>query len=769
MFDDFEKVPVLVLKTTVVFPNTNAVFEIKDKKQLLAFKKAELNGNIIFVVYENERNKDINSLIGAIGTFSLIIQSVRINERIVNIKVEGKKRGIIKNIINSDGFIYAEIKSLEDTKFIDDNKQANALIRLVKEEFEKYSAVSGKMSPDIIMDIISAEDLVYLLNAVSAGVPFELKNKQEMLEKNDIFEKGKYLAECLLYETELSKIQKEIRDSVNIKINKNQREFYLKQQIKAIQDELGVKDRFEEEINLYKNRLETGFYPENVIKRAEKEIERLSRIPPSSAESVIATDYIELLLNIPWNNSSNENKNIKEAKVILEKEHYGLSDVKERIIEFIAARQNSNKLDAPVLCFLGPSGVGKTSITKSIAKALNRKYVSISLGGISDDAEIRGHRRTYVGAMTGRIINAVKIANTNNPIILLDEIDKMGKTYKGEPAAALLELFDSEQNKEFRDHYLEIPFDMSNVLFICTANSFDGILPSLRDRLEVISIGGYTDEEKIVIAQKFIIPKQIEKYGLKKENIKINRKTIEYIIKYYTREAGVRQLEGFIEKICRKAVKSVLTEGEEKFIINIKNISKYLGKRLFMEYEFEKKDLIGVVHGLAWTAAGGIVLNIETNVMKGKGNVIITGNTGNIMNESAMAAISYIRANCKSFCINENFYDETDIHIHIPKYSILKDGPSAGTAIACSVISALTGKKIKRDIAMTGEITLKGLVLAVGGIKEKVLAALRVGIKKIIISKLNKEDINELPDYVLKEIEIIYAENMIDVIKNAVV
>lgn len=775
MFDDFEKVPVLVLKTAVVFPNRSAVFEIKDKKQLLAFKKAELNGNIIFVVYESEKNnsdkidENKNSLIGAIGTFSLIIQSIHINERIVNIKVEGKKRGIIKNIINSDGFIYAEIKSLEDINCIDNDKKANALIRLVKEEFERYSSVSGKMSPDIIMDIISAEDLNYLLNAVSAGVPFELKNKQELLEKNDIFEKGKYLAECLVYETELSKIQKEIKDSVNIKINKNQREFYLRQQIKAIQEELGIKNRIEDEIDSYKNRLKAGFYPDNVIKRIEREIERLSRIPASSPESVIAADYIELLLNIPWNISSDENKSIKDAEIILENEHYGLSDVKERIIEFLAARQNSNKFNAPVLCFLGPPGVGKTSIAKSIAKALNRKYVRISLGGVSDDAEIRGHRRTYVGAMTGRIINAVKIANTNNPIILLDEIDKMGKTYKGESAAALLELFDSEQNREFRDHYLEIPFDMSNVLFICTANSFDGILPSLKDRLEVISIGGYTEEEKIVIAQKFIIPKLIEKYGLKKESVKISKKTIEYIIKRYTMEAGVRQLEGFIERICAKIVKSVLTEGEERFTINIKNIKKYLGKCLFTEYEPERADLIGVVHGLAWTAFGGTVLNIEANVMKGKGNIIITGNTGNVINESAMAAVSYIRANCDKFCINENFYDETDIHIHIPKCAIHKDGPSAGIAIACSVISALTERKIKRNIAMTGEITLKGLVLPVGGIKEKVLAAIRVGINKIIISKSNKDDINELPDYVLKETEIIYVENMTDVIKNAVV
>jgi len=650
-----------------------------------------------------------------------------------------------------------------------DNLNVKALLRLAAETLEDYARINNRISPDTLNSIISMEKPGEMADAIISNIHLKLEIKQQVLSEFDEENRLMMAIEILKSEIEIMEVQKEILEKVKKKIDKSQREYYLREQLKIIQNELGDKDGIQAEVDEYRAKLERLSPPQEVRERIEKELDKMIKMPSSSAESAVVRNYIQWLLDLPWTQETRESISIDKAEKILEKDHYGLEQVKERILEYLSIRALSPEADSPIICLVGPPGVGKTSIAHSIAKALNRKYVRISLGGVRDEAEIRGHRRTYVGALPGKIIQAMKNAKSKNPLMLLDEIDKMSSDFRGDPASALLEVLDSEQNSAFVDHYIDMPFDLSKVLFLTTANTLDTIPKPLLDRMEVIRISGYTTEEKFHIANNHLMDKQLKKNGLKKSQIRIDKKAIESIIIYYTKEAGVRQLERMIGQLCRKVAKEIIKENKKMVRITESNLEKYLGKKKYRLNKIIEEAEVGIARGLAWTPAGGDTLSIEVNTMKGTGKFELTGQLGEVMKESAKAAISYIRSKAEDFGIDADFYKTNDIHIHVPEGAVPKDGPSAGITMATAMISALTNMPVNNYVAMTGEITLRGRVLPVGGLKEKILAAKAAGIKKVLIPAENEVDLQEIPDSVKNNLEIVPVKTMNEVLMHALI
>ena len=617
------------------------------------------------------------------------------------------------------------------------------------------------------MTVGEIDNISQVSDIIANNIPLKLEQKQEILSEFHSLRRIEKLLQIISQETEILEIEKDINSKVRKQIDKVQKEYYLREQMKAIQTELGDKEGVTGEVEEYKSKIEGAGFPEEVEKKVLKELDRLLKTPQGSAEGSVIRTYLDWIFDLPWNKETEEIIDINNAQEILEQDHYGLKKVKERIIEYLAVQKLKNSLKGPILCLVGPPGVGKTSIAKSIAKALNRNYVRISLGGVKDESEIRGHRRTYVGSMPGRILAAIKQAGSNNPLILLDEIDKMSNDFRGDPASAMLEVLDSEQNFSFRDHYLELPFNLSNVLFLTTANSLETVPRPLLDRMEVIELSSYTEEDKANIAMKYLLPKQIELHGITHKNLKIDEETIRDVINYYTREAGVRNLEREIGTICRKVAKTIVSENKRVITVSRNNLEKYLGIKKYRFDFANENDEIGIATGMAWTPVGGVTLSIEVNIMQGNGKLELTGHLGDVMKESAKAAISYIRSMSKELKINEDFYEKNDIHIHVPEGATPKDGPSAGITLATAMVSALSGIPVDRKVAMTGEITLRGRVLPIGGLKEKVLAAHRAGIETIILPIDNKKDIDDIPENVRNSLKFICAADMKTVLKNA--
>ncbi|HDO21954.1 MAG TPA: endopeptidase La, partial [Nitrospirae bacterium] len=637
----------------------------------------------------------------------------------------------------------------------------------VKEQLDKAVSLGKTVLPDVMVVIENLDEPGRLADLITSNLGLKTEQAQEILEIEHPVDRLKRVSDLLNHEIELLIVQQRIQSEARGEIDKTQREYFLREQLKAIQKELGDIDERSEEINEFRNKIEEAKMPEKVFREAEKQLSRLGKMHPDSAEAATVRTYLDWLVEIPWSKSTNDNLNIKSAKKVLNEDHFDLEKVKERILEYLSVRKLKSKMKGPILCFIGPPGVGKTSLGRSIARALGREFFRMSLGGVRDEAEIRGHRRTYVGALPGRIIQGIKQAGTNNPVFMLDEVDKIGMDFRGDPSSALLEVLDPEQNNSFVDHYLSVPFDLSKVMFITTGNIVDTIPGPLRDRMEIIYLSGYSTEEKMGIARKYLIPKQLEEHGITKKILNITDPALQCLISQYTRESGVRNLEREIANLCRKVARQIAEGKKKTFTITSKNISKFLGSPKFLPEEEIEKDEVGVATGLAWTETGGEIIYIEAILMKGRGNLTLTGQLGDVMKESAQAALSYIKSIAKSLGINEDMFSKHDIHIHVPAGAIPKDGPSAGITMAVAIASVLTGRKVNKNVAMTGEVTLRGRVLPIGGLKEKTLAAKRLGIKTVIIPKRNYKDLEDLPKYIRKKMEFVFAETMDDVLKTS--
>ncbi len=762
--------PLLPLRGLTVFPFMTLYFDVGREKSIKALEEAMINDQLIFLVAQKDASTDspAEEDIYNIGTISKVKQLLKLQGDTIRVLVEGISRAEIKNIIQKEPFFVVEVVEGHVEEEFEPN-EVEALKRRLVSVFEDYVKLSGKVSPDTALSVAELDNISQVSDIIANNIPLKVEQKQEILSEFHPLRRIERLLAIISQETEILEIEKDINTKVRKQIDKVQKEYYLREQMKAIQTELGDRDGVAGEVEEYKAKLEKAGLPEEVEKKVLKELDRLLKMPSGSAEGSVIRTYVDWIFDLPWNKSTVEDVDLAKAEDILEQDHYGLTKVKERIVEYLAVHKLKNDLRGPILCLVGPPGVGKTSIAKSIAKALNRNYVRISLGGVKDESEIRGHRRTYVGSMPGRIISGLKQAGSNNPLILLDEIDKMSSDFRGDPASAMLEVLDAEQNFAFRDHYLELPFNLSNALFLTTANSLETIPRPLLDRMEVITLTSYTEEDKTNIAMKYLLPKQIALNGLTRKNIKIDEETIRDIINYYTREAGVRNLEREIGSVCRKVAKTIVSDNKRVVTVSRNNLEKYLGVKKYRFDFANEKDEVGIATGLAWTPVGGDTLSIEVNLMNGKGKLELTGHLGDVMKESARAAMSYIRSQCKELKIDESFYENKDIHIHVPEGAIPKDGPSAGITLATAMVSALSGIPVNRKVAMTGEITLRGRVLPIGGLKEKVLAAHRAGIETIILPIDNKKDIDEIPENVRNSLKFICASDMKTVLKNALV
>lgn len=761
--DNKKTMPLIALRNMVMFPSCTLSFEVVGKAALDAVQKAYDTSGFAFL--SAKRNDDEDSAdVFRIGTVSTIKRIFPLGQDRAQVVAQGEYRAFVESFEN-DGIFTEVIAVLSERPPYENTMDLEASVLAVKVAFEEYIASGAKILPETIKYIMASEDPLKVSDLISGAIAISYLKKQELLLSDDVSKKIELLTELLLDRAKALEIQSNILNKARQKIEKSQKEYFLKEQAKAINEELGETSGTAEEIEEYERKAKELNLPERVMEKLQKELKRLKRISGYAQEGAIIRDYIQWLLDTPWSEKTEENPDLILAEEILNDEHYGLFKVKERIMEFLCVKQNTKGLDSPVLCLLGPPGVGKTSVAKSIAKALNRNYQRMSLGGIRDEAEIRGHRRTYIGSMPGRIIYLMNQAKSTNPLILLDEIDKLGSDYKGDPASALLEVLDAEQNHSFRDNYLEVSYDLSDVFFICTANSIDTIPPALKDRLEIIELSSYTLNEKFHIGKDFLIKKQKEKNGI--EDLHISDEALYDIISYYTKEAGVRQLERLIAKICRKAVREVLMEGKDTIEITAGNLSDYLGIRKYRKKNIASNNLSGSAVGLAWTSTGGQTLLIEACAMEGKGKLQLTGSLGDVMKESAHAAISYLRTKASKLSIDTDFYKEKDIHIHIPEGAVPKDGPSAGITLCTALISALSDLPARSDTAMTGEITLLGKVLPIGGLKEKILGARAAGIKRIIIPRENEQDLSEIEEEIKEGIEFIFADKMEDVIKEA--
>lgn len=764
--------PLIPLRGISIFPHMVIHFDVGRDKSISALEQAMLDDSYILLCSQIDPKVDEPEVdeFYHVGTVSKVKQMLKLPGGSIRVLVEGISRGKVINMIKTSPYYEADIEELTyNPDEIEKDKIIEAGMRLVITDLEEYIGFNSKVSSEVLLAVSDIDDPGRLVDVIASYVFLKPEDDQRILETFDLYERLEVLHGILQKEIELLKIEDKINQRVKKQINKVQKEYYLKEQIKAIQKELGEDGDISGEVEEYESKIQRIKMPKEVKEKALKEADRLTKMSPHSPETGIIRTYLDWIIDLPWNKESRTKINIKKSREILDEDHYGLEDVKERILEFIAIRKLTNSMKGPILCLVGPPGVGKTSIAKSIARALDRKFVRMSLGGVRDEAEIRGHRRTYVGSMPGRIISSIKKAGTKNPVFLFDEIDKLSSDYRGDPASGLLEVLDPEQNSTFTDHFLDVPFDLSKVLFVTTANTTASIPSPLLDRMEVINISSYTGMEKLQIALSYLIPKQVKEHGLKEENISISEPAVRSIIDHYTREAGVRNLERNIANICRKAAKRIVEEEINTVRVNAGNISNYLGIPKYRYDLVEEKDQIGVANGLAWTEVGGETLSIEVNIMKGKGKLQLTGKLGDVMKESAMAAISYIRANSDLLQIENDFYKEMDIHIHVPEGAIPKDGPSAGVTIAIAVISALSNTPIYRNVAMTGEITLRGRVLPVGGIKEKILAANRMGIKKVLLPHENKKDLEEIPDRIRKRLDFVLIENMDKILEHALV
>jgi len=730
--------PLLPLRGISVFPYMMLHFDVGRDKSISALDEAMVKDQLIFLVSQKDAATDDPSTddFYQVGTVSKIKQLLKLPGDTIRVLVEGMHRGRIINHIKDDPFFEVEIEEFVDQEDVQKDIETEALMRAIFDSFEEYIKLTNRTAVDTLITISGVEEPARFADIVASNLSLRISQKQHILEAFDPLERLKRLHAILVKELDILRVERKINLRVKRQIDKMQREYYLKEQLKAIQKELGEDDGLMAEVEDYRKRVREAGLPEETEEKVLKEVDRLMKMSPGSAETGVIRGYLDWILELPWNVETEDNLDLKYARKVLDEDHYGLEKVKERILEYLAIRQLADGMKGPILCLVGPPGVGKTSIGRSIARALNRKFVRMSLGGVRDEAEIRGHRRTYVGAIPGRIIYSMRQAGSKNPVFLLDEVDKMSHDFRGDPASAMLEVLDAEQNNAFRDHYLEVPFDLSKVVFVTTANTTDTIPRPLLDRMEVIYISSYTEEEKLNIALKYLLPKQLKEHGLKKENLLISENTVRDIINYYTREAGVRNLERRIADVCRKAAKQLVEEKRKRVRVTGANLSKYLGIPAYRYEKVKEGTEVGIATGLAWTPVGGETLSIEVTTMKGSGKLVLTGQLGDVMKESARAGISYIRSRTEELGIDPNFYQDLDIHIHIPEGAIPKDGPSAGITIATAVISALANVPVRKDTAMTGEITLRGRVLPVGGIKEKSLAANRAGISKVLISAL---------------------------------
>ncbi len=761
--------PLLPLRGLTVFPYMILTFDVGRDKSIKALDEAMIKNQMIFLTAQKDAKNDApeEDDIYRVGTISRVKQLLKLPGDTIRVLVEGISRAEVKNFVQTEPFFIAEV--IEKKPLADKNSDVEneALKRKILSIFDEYAKLNGKISPDSVSALSGIEDISQLADIVASNLQLRVEQKQDILGEFHPARRIEKLLALLMKEIEILEVEKNISVRVRKQIDKMQREYYLREQIKAIQNELGEKDGISGEVDEYRKKLEAADFPEEVEKKVVKELDRLLKMQSGSAEGSVIRTYLDWIFDLPWNTKTDEIIDLAKAESILEEDHYGLEKVKERIIEYLAVLKLTKNLKGPILCLVGPPGVGKTSIAKSIARALNRKYVRMSLGGVRDEAEIRGHRRTYIGAMPGRIIHALKQAGSNNPLILLDEIDKMSNDFRGDPASAMLEVLDAEQNFSFRDHYMELPFDLSDVLFFTTANNLDTVPRPLLDRMEVISISGYTVEEKVQIAQKYLLGKQMKAHGLLKKNLRVGEDAVRSIINHYTREAGVRNLEREIAKVCRKAARMLISGDKKSLTVSASNIEKYLGTKRFRYDMANEKDEIGLATGLAWTPVGGDTLVIEVTLMEGSGKLELTGQLGDVMKESAKAAVSFIRSRTEQLNIDKDFHSKFDIHIHVPEGAIPKDGPSAGITLATAMISALTGQAVKKNVAMTGEITLRGRVLPIGGLKEKVLAAHRAGIDTIIVPIENRKDIDEIPENVRSQIKFVFAADMDTVVKTA--
>lgn len=766
-----KSLPMVALRGLTIMPEMVVHFDVSRERSVTAVQQAMMEDQKIFLVAqkfietEDPGQEDVYS----IGTVATIRQVIKLPKKIVRVLVSGEQRGRLAGISEKEPYLKAEVELLEETDFgIENEIQKEAMARNLREVLTEYADKSGKMSKEAVKELISMGDLKKLINEIACSVPFSYTEQQKLLEELDIKKRYEKLCSELTEEIQIIDVKKEIQKKVKERVDRHQREYILMEELKVIRQELGEDSGISdaEEFEEAAAKLEA---PEEVKEKLKREISRFKNTIGSQAENGVIRTYIETLLEMPWEKRSEENNDIQYAQKVLDEDHYGMETVKERILESLAVRTLTRREESPILCLVGPPGTGKTSIARSLAKATNRPYVRISLGGVRDEAEIRGHRKTYVGAMPGRITNGIRSAGVKNPVLLLDEIDKVSTDYKGDTFSALLEVLDSEQNSRFRDHYLEVPLDLSEVMFITTANSLQTIPHPLLDRMEIIEISSYTENEKLHIAREHLILKQLEKTGLTEQQLSFSKKAIWKIVHNYTKEAGVRQLERKIGAVCRKAAKELLMTEKEKITVTDRNLSRFLGKEKYTYQMANGAPEIGIVRGLAWTSVGGDTLQIEVNVMPGKGEIMLTGKLGDVMKESARTGISYIRSVSKKYAIQEEFFEKHDIHVHIPEGAVPKDGPSAGITMATAILSAVTGKKVRADLAMTGEITLRGRVLPIGGLKEKLLAAKNAGIHTVLVPKENQSDVEELSVEITKGLEIIPVESMNEVLKKALV
>ena len=762
--------PLLPLRDLVVFPNVVVPLFVGRDKSISALEYAMAHEKEVFLSAQKDANLDDPSprdiyLFGTIGT---VLQLLKLPDGTVKALIEGKERGMIEHFLDKQEFLMVEVSKVPRQYEI--TTETKALLRTINASFEEYAKLNRKISEEIVSTVTSIEDPVRLADTIAGHLALKVREKQELLEIENLDRRLEKLFEKLSSEIDILRLEHRLRTRVKKQMEKTQKDYYLNEQIRAIQKEMGSKDDFKAELDELEKQIKRKRLSKEAHARVKEEFKKLKMMSPMSAEATVVRNYIDWILALPWREKTKEKLDIEAAEIILDEDHYGLEKPKERIVEYLAVQRLTKKIRGPILCFVGPPGVGKTSLAKSVARATGRNFVRLSLGGVRDEAEIRGHRRTYIGAMPGKIIQFLKKAKSNNPVFCLDEVDKMSTDFRGDPSAALLEVLDPEQNFAFNDHYLDIDYDLSDIFFITTANNLHSIPLPLQDRMEIIRLPGYTELEKLSIAKQFLVKKQVGQNGLKPENVSFHDKALLTIIRTYTKEAGVRNLEREISSICRKVAKEIVKRDDKNTIqIKARSIHKYLGIPKYRYGRTEEKDTIGVATGLAWTDVGGELLQTEVTIMPGKGNLVLTGKLGEVMQESAQAALSYVRSRARQLRLHDNFYEKIDIHIHVPEGAIPKDGPSAGITLATSIVSALTGRPVSHYIAMTGEITLRGRILPIGGLKEKILAAHRGGVTKVLLPYENKKDIEEIPKKILKKVELVLVEHMDQVLRETLV
>ncbi|MEW9670811.1 endopeptidase La [Ammoniphilus sp. 3BR4] len=767
--DREREIPLLPLRGLLVFPSMVLHLDVGREKSVKALEKAMVEDNLILLATQEEVHLEepTKEQIYKVGTLARIKQMLKLPNGTIRVLVEGLKRAQVNQFVKEDEFFEVHITILDE--IVDDLTEVEALMRSVLKAFEQYIKLSKKVTPETLASVSDIDEPGRLADVITSHLVLKMKDKQEILEMVNVKERLERLLDLLNNEREVLELERKIGQRVKKQMEKTQKEYYLREQMKAIQKELGDKEGRAGEVDELRKQLKESAAPERVKEKIEKEIERLEKTPPTSAEGNVIRTYIDWLLSLPWDRKTEDNLDIKHAEKVLDEDHYGLEKAKERVLEYLAVQKLVDRLKGPILCLVGPPGVGKTSLARSVARALGREFVRISLGGVRDEAEIRGHRRTYVGAMPGRIIQGMKTAGTVNPVFLLDEIDKMANDFRGDPAAALLEVLDPNQNDTFSDHYIEEPYNLSSVMFITTANAVHTIPRPLLDRMEMLYIPGYTEIEKLKICEQYLLPKQREEHGLSEEQLIVSEEALLKVVRMYTREAGVRNLNRMMETICRKAAKLIVAGDKEKVEMTVETMEELIGKPKYRYGLAETEDQVGACTGLAWTETGGDTLTIEVAVLPGKGKLTLTGKLGDVMKESAQAAFSYIRSRATEWNIDPEFHEKNDIHIHVPEGAIPKDGPSAGITMATALISALTGIPVSREVGMTGEITLRGRVLPIGGLKEKSLAAHRAGLKTIIMPKDNEKDIDDIPETVRQDLTFIPVEHLDQVLERALV